>query len=123
MNDVTQQGLNENTMGALAYITFVPAIIFLAMPPYNQSPTVRFHSWQSIFLSGAAIAFWIAYTILRIMLGFVLPFGFGFLMFFISMICWLGWFIIWLMCVINAVNGKRFSLPVIGALAAKQAGA
>jgi len=123
MPDGTQSGLSENGAAAISYITFVPAIVFLATPPYNQSPNTRFHSWQSIFLNVAAITFWVVYMVLRVIVGFMLPFGLGFLMIFVSMACWLGWFLIWLYCVISAVNGKRVSLPIIGPLAAKQAGA
>jgi uncharacterized membrane protein len=122
MPDATQSGLSDNSAAAIAYITFVPAIVFLATPPYNQSPNIRFHSWQSIFLTCAAVAFWIVFTILRILVALVLPFGLGFLMLFVSLACWLGWFLIWLYCVINAMNGKPVSLPIIGQLAAKQAG-
>jgi uncharacterized membrane protein len=50
MTESTPTGLSDNSAGALAYVTFIPAIVFLAMPPYNQSPYVRFHAWQSIFL-------------------------------------------------------------------------
>ena len=50
MTDTPQSGLTDNAAGAIAYITFIPAIIFLAIPPYNTSPFVRFHAWQSIFL-------------------------------------------------------------------------
>jgi uncharacterized membrane protein len=35
----------------------------------------------------------------------------------------LGFFILWLVVLFNAFNGKRFSIPFIGDLAAKQAGA
>jgi uncharacterized membrane protein len=120
MSDAAQSGLSENSASAIAYITFVPAIVFLVSPPYNQSPTTRFHSWQSIFLNVAAIAFWVVFTIVRIVAVMVI--GFSFLFFFLSMACWLGWFLIWLYCLINAVNGKRVSLPIIGPLSAKQAG-
>jgi uncharacterized membrane protein len=51
-----QIGLNENSTCGLAYLTFIPAIIFLVTAPYNQNANVRFHSWQSIFLTVAAIA-------------------------------------------------------------------
>ena len=44
-----QSGLSETAAGVLAYITVIPAIIFLAMEPYNHSSFVRFHAWQSIF--------------------------------------------------------------------------
>ena len=47
---VQQGGLSETAAGAIAYITIIPAIIFLVMEPYNRSSFIRFHSWQSIFL-------------------------------------------------------------------------
>jgi uncharacterized membrane protein len=50
--------LTENVAGALAYLTFIPAIFFLLRPPYNRNPFVRFHSVQSLmlWLACAAIA-------------------------------------------------------------------
>ena len=44
----------------IAYLTFIPAIIFLIVAPYNKNSYVRFHSWQSIFLGVAAIVIEIA---------------------------------------------------------------
>jgi len=40
MNDptpstVSQSGLSDNAAGGLAYITVIPAIIFLILEPYN----------------------------------------------------------------------------------------
>jgi len=121
MPDSAQSGLSDNGASAIAYITLIPAIVFIVTPPYNQSPTIRFHSWQSIFLSIAAVVFWIAFTIVRIIASMM--FFMHFLFFLLSLACWLGWFAIWLLCLINALNGKRITLPVIGPLAAKQAGA
>ena len=43
-------GLSDNAAGALAYLTVIPAIIFLIVEPYNKNSFVRFHSWQCIFL-------------------------------------------------------------------------
>jgi uncharacterized membrane protein len=34
----------------------------------------------------------------------------------------IGFFILWLITMINAFNGKRFKIPVIGDFAEKQAG-
>jgi hypothetical protein len=45
-----QSGLSDNAAGALAYVTFIPAIIFLIVEPYNKNSYIKFHSWQSIFL-------------------------------------------------------------------------
>ena len=77
MPEPTQSGLSDNALGAIAYITVVPAIFFLAVEPYNKKPYVRFHAWQSIMLS--VVAFILTYA-LRFFLPFTIPFGFlGFL--------------------------------------------
>ena len=112
-----QSGLSDNAAAAIAYITFVPAIVFLVLPPYNASPYVRFHAWQSIFLNVAAFAIDIALAIvLAITMAFA-PFGYYGFGHLIWLLIDLVWFIIWLVCVLQAVNGKRFKLPIIGALA------
>lgn len=117
MSETTQSGLSDNGAGALAYITFIPAIIFLAMPPYNQSPYVRFHAWQSIFLN---VLGFVLYVVLAIV-SMVSMFFVGFLMGIIHLLIFLALFILWLVCVLQALNGKRFKLPIIGALAESQA--
>jgi uncharacterized membrane protein len=118
MTEVAQTGISDNGAGALSYITIVPAIVFLVMPPYNTSPYVRFHCWQSIFFNIAAIVLWVGVTILSLIGLFFVPF----LAFGIRLIVFLGLFALWLVCVLQALNGKRFMIPVIGPLAAKQAG-
>jgi uncharacterized membrane protein len=45
-----------------------------------------------------------------------------FLMGILHLLIFLALFIVWLVCVLQAMNGKRFKLPIIGALAEKQAG-
>jgi len=113
----TSSGLTDNAACGLAYVTFIPAIIFLIVEPYNRSPNVRFHSWQSIFL---AIA-WVVVDMVLIFIGHMTLIGLINVMLF--PLAALGFFILWLIVIINAFNGKRFSLPLIGDLAAKQAGA
>lgn len=109
-------GLSENATSALAYITFIPAIIFLAMAPYNQSAKVRFHCWQSIFLAIAAIVIDVGLRISLIVPGLIL------IMAPVAMIIWLAFFVLWLIVVLNALNGKIFRIPVIADFAAKQSG-
>ena len=116
MPDTTQVGLSENAASALAYVTLIPAIVFLAMPPYNQSPTVRFHSWQSIFFSIGAFVLCMVLTVIA-----AIP-----LLNLIDLILFplvgIGLLILWIVMLVQALNGKRFSIPFIGPLAAKQAG-
>jgi len=111
----SQSGLSDSAASGLAYITFIPAIIFLATDPYKQSANVRFHSWQSIFLT-------IAYVAIRIGLIILghLPF-IGLLLIPVSLLIGLGFFILWLIVMIKAFNGQRFKIPVVGDFAEKQA--
>lgn len=105
-----QSGLSDTAAGALAYITIIPAIIFLIVEPYNKNSFVRFHAWQSIFLGIAAFA-----------IGFinVIPI-LGQLIFLVGMLIL---FVAWIIALLKALKGERFKLPVIGKFAEQQAGA
>lgn len=116
MSDTPQPGLSETAAGAIAYLTFVPAIVFLILPPYNTNPFVRFHAWQSIFLNVAAFVIGVAIAIFMGIAVAFLPWGLYGLVHIASLLIDLGWFIIWLMCILKAVNGNKLSLPIIGAL-------
>jgi uncharacterized membrane protein len=108
-----QSGLSDNAAGAGAYITFIPAIVFLMMPPYNASSYVRFHSWQSIFLCVAAFLVNIILDMLMLPTLFLAPFAW------LARIVMVLWMLLWLVCVIQALNGKRFKLPILGDIAEK----
>jgi len=110
-------GLSDDAACGLAYLTFIPAVIFLVVAPYNTNPKVKFHAWQSIFLTIAWIAAWIILTVL----AFV-PFV-GWILLPIHLLLFLGIFILWLICIIKAFQGGKFVVPIIGPLAEKQAGA
>ena len=105
-------------MGALAYVTFIPAIIFLLIEPYKNIKFVRFHAFQCLFFSAAAVVINIALTILSIILAFI---GVGFLLGIINMLLQLGLFILWIVLILKAYQGEKYKLPMIGDLAEKQA--
>jgi len=113
--ETPQTGLSDSATCGLAYITFIPAIIFLATAPYNKSANVRFHSWQSIFLTIASIVVHIGIFVLD-----RIPF-IGLMMIPVRLLIGLGFFILWLIVMIKAFNGQRFKIPVIGDFAEKQA--
>jgi uncharacterized membrane protein len=115
-----QSGLSDNSAAAIAYITIIPAIIFLVMEPYNRKPFVRFHAMQCIGLHVLWFAVWIVLAILGVIMAMV---HLGFLLIFLWPICWIGLVILWVLCIVSAAQGKWFKLPFIGDFAKKQAGA
>ena len=56
--------MTDNVAGMLAYVTIIPAIIFLVMEPYNKNRFVRFHSFQCLFFAVALIVLHIGLSIL-----------------------------------------------------------
>ena len=104
-----QGGLSETAAGAIAYITIIPAIIFLALEPYNRSSFVRFHAWQSIFLGVVVVA-------IHLILG-VIPIIGWLLLFPVS----LGFLVLWIVAIFKASRGERFKIPYIGNFAEQQA--
>jgi uncharacterized membrane protein len=112
---MSQTGLSDNAAGGLAYVTVIPAIVFLIVAPYNRSSFVRFHAWQSIFFTIACIVVDVAVMIVGRM-----PF-LGLMTLFLWPLVGLGLFIVWIVVLIKAFNGERYKLPFIGDLAEKQA--
>jgi len=113
----TAGGLTDNVAGMLAYVTFIPAIIFLVIEPYNRSRFIRFHAFQSIFLAVAMIAISIGLSVFSFIpvLGLILlP---------LHLLIWLGLFVLWIVLLLKANQGQMWKLPIIGDLAEKQAGA
>ncbi len=110
-------GLSDGSVAAIAYFTPVMPVFFLAIRRYNKRPYVRFHAWQSLLLNVFAISFCCA-------LAYILPF-FRFLgpraLIALACVAALAVFLLWLWCVMSALNGKRFRLPVIGNWADEQA--
>lgn len=112
----------EGWAGALAYLTFIPAVVFLLLNPYNKDRFVRFHSFQSIFLWVAGFLMGVAFKLVGFVL-LIIPVLGHLLVWLISMVLVLGAVVIWLVLVIKALQGETFRLPIIGDLAEHQAGA
>jgi uncharacterized membrane protein len=120
---VANSGLQANTAGALAYLAgIITGIIFLVIDPYKSDRFVRFHAFQSIFFNVAWIALWIGWTIIGLVLSAVTKGLFFFLQLPIDLLLMVGGFALWAFLMYSAYQGKMTKLPVIGALAAKQAG-
>jgi uncharacterized membrane protein len=115
-------GVSSNVAGMLTYIPFVGwiiAIIFLLIEPYRSERFVRFHAFQSVFF---AIFCFVLNWVVSIA-GLSALWGFGFSpLWMIGGIIRLGLLVLWIYLMAKAYNREQFMLPVIGPLAAQQAG-
>ncbi len=109
-------GLDPKVAGALAYFTIIPPIIFLVADPYKNDRTIRFHSFQSLFLAAATfvIFFVVGFFAIIPFIGWVV----GLILF---PLLGLSIFGLVIFCMYKAYNGEQFLLPVIGKLAQEQA--
>jgi uncharacterized membrane protein len=116
MPDPKNHGLSDNALGAIAYITAVPALFFLAISPYNKSAYVRFHAWQSTVLFAFTFILYFAlslFPMLNTYLESLVYLG-------LYLLILIVWALVSLWCAIGALSGKRVKLPAIGAWANQQ---
>jgi uncharacterized membrane protein len=113
----TTGAMADNVAGMLAYITIVPAIVFLVIEPYNKNRFVRFHSFQCLFFAVA----WIVVSIGLSIISHIPILGW------LTILIWplvgLGALIVWIILLLKANGGQMYKLPFIGDLAEKQANA
>ena len=112
-------GLTQNVASALCYLFgFITGIIFLVISPYNKDRTVRFHAFQSIFLT---VGLFVIDIILVVLSGALYAAYAGPLVQVIWLIYRVGVFVGWLFLMYSAYNNKKVIIPIVGPLAAKQA--
>jgi uncharacterized membrane protein len=115
-------GMTDNMAGALCYLFgFITGILFLVLAPYNQDRNIRFHAFQSIFLSIAWVALEIVAAIFSAILIHIPILG-ALMTGLLYLVIGLGAFIMWLYMMFKTYNGEKIVLPVIGPMAEKQAG-
>jgi uncharacterized membrane protein len=117
VSETAQSGISENSLGAASYLTMIPAIVFLAIAPYNRSTTVRFHAWQSIALGATAFLLTFALNISAQSTPFLSVFAYLSL----TMIIGVTYLAVTVFCAVRALNGKRTKLPPFSAWADRQA--
>lgn len=94
-------GLSDSAAGAIAYLTFIPAVLFLILDPYKNRPFVRFNAFQCLGLYVVAICF--SFILIIPILGWI-----------VGILGDLTLFVFWIMCIIKAANGQLYKMPVVG---------
>lgn len=117
MTVATRSGLSDNAAGAISYFTFLPAIAFLLLPSTKDRPYVRFHAWQSVLLCVTAFICDIVLGSIALLTLFLGTAALAYILRMLSLL----WLVLWLICVIQAANGKRFRIPLLGSIAEKLA--
>ena len=114
---VPQSRVSQTTQSAPSPISPLPAFFFLTIRRYNKRPYVRFHSWQSLVFSAFVFLF---YCVLNLVMPLARSLGPRVLLGIWGIVS-LAVSLIWLWCVVCALNGKRYKLPIIGDWADEQA--
>ena len=116
-------GITNNVAGALCYILgIITGIIFLVIDPYKSNRFVRFHAFQSIFFWVVCFGFWMIWSYLFVTMLFTPGLGMWGLINLVGLIVRLAMFAAWIFLMYKAYSNEEFKLPIIGDLAAKQAG-
>ena len=102
----------DRAIAAIAYFTFVPAVLILLLPAYRSHRFVRFHAWQSVLLWGVFFVLTLAALFLSNVAAAMVFLLFGIL-------ASLAMFFLWMVLTFKAWEGERFELPLFGELAAK----
>jgi uncharacterized membrane protein len=103
----------ENIAGALAYLTFIPAMIWLVREPYNKNRFVRFHSAQCLLLWFVGVLVGVGLRLSGLVLFRVPLLGPLFIVLLWGMVL-LAVFLIWVVLIVKALQGEMFMLPVVG---------
>ena len=106
--------------GALAYLSFIPAVVFLLKEPYRSNGFLRFHSVQCLLLWLACIALGSVLRLLGLVMFWIPVIGPLLLMVMVTISC-LGAFLLWIVLVVKAAQGETFKLPFIGDFAQQHA--
>jgi uncharacterized membrane protein len=108
----------EALLGALSYLTILPAIVFLAAPAFKNKTFVRFHAWQSIlFTLTAAVIIFVMRLIFAILS--LVPF-IGILFAWLAAgLVFLALVVLWAVLVVKAGQGEAYELPWLGHFAAR----
>jgi len=105
---------NDRWAGALAYLTFIPAVVFIFLKQFERRRFVRFHAVQSIF-------FWGLVFVLLLLGLLASTTGWLFAWLLLGSLISLAVFFTWLLLSIKALQGEWFELPWVGAFAEEHA--
>lgn len=115
--------LTVNVAGLLCYLLlFVSGILFLITEPYNRERFIRFHAFQSILFFIVCVIALVIASVITLVISAVVPSPVAFfLQISFQAVVLLGFCFVWIFLMYKAYCNEMVALPVIGALALRQA--
>ena len=98
---------NRQLMIVLSYLWILFLVPFLAEKDDRE---VQWHARHGLVLTVAEIAFWIAYTILQVVLDRIIG-GLGCIAALLGPLIGLAFLVIRILCIVKGTSGQRFIIP------------
>lgn len=112
MSEQKSSFMDAKTASWFAYVlSILSAIIILVTE--KDDKTVRIHAWQSLILGCCLTAVMIVLSIITGILIASFAFGAIIIISILSWLVWLAWAALSIICILKAVQGDVFKLPVI----------
>ena len=113
-------GLTPRVAAVLAYLAgpFSGVLVLLAE---RTSGLVRFHAWQSVLGLGALGVF-VAGLLGLAFASLIVSARAFFFLYLVAGLVWASWVVCWVICMVQAFNGRRWKLPIAGDYAERFSG-
>ena len=103
---------DSSVAAALAYLSFIPALIFLFREPYRSNRFVRFHSVQCLLCWLVAIVIASLLRLLSLVI-FWIPVAGPLLFVVIAAISALAAFLLWIVLIVKSAQGETFKGAIV----------
>lgn len=106
---------NSSDRTLMLILSYLGILALIPLLTKKDDAEVQWHAKNGLALFIAEFVLWIA---VRIVIGHM-PIGIGCGLSMISCAIWLAFLVIWVLCIVKAVQGQRFRIPVISDFADK----
>jgi uncharacterized membrane protein len=108
-------GTTSGNRGVMIVLSYLWLLALVPLLVEKDDKEVQWHAKHGIVLMIAEIVFWVAVTIVSMVLGTVL----GCFVSLLSLVVWLGIVVLHIMAIVKGVNGGRLIVPGVSQYADK----
>jgi len=98
----------------------VGGIVFMILE--KQNALVKFWAMQSLYFGVFSLVASIVLMVVSLILGFIPILGW-IISLLLGLVFWIGLTVLWIMGIVNAFQGRRWKMPLLGEMVEKQLGA